>query len=166
MPKTDETTALLQADGLTRRFGANAVLQGVSVCARQGAVVAMIGSRGSGQSTFLRHLNLLLQQQLRPRWRSKASCLEVLNLLVMGGLRQGTSPSQHAPYDRQRCLKLPAVLPLAVAPDLASPLSAVARVPIRVCPFAWARSRALWQCRSQPGRSAAGRVGCGALWRS
>jgi len=50
---------LLQADGLTKRFGANAVLKGVSVCARQGDVIAMIGSSGSGKSTFLRCLNLL-----------------------------------------------------------------------------------------------------------
>ena len=59
MPMTSRATALLQAEGLTKRFGANAVLKGVSVCARQGDVVAMIGSSGSGKSTFLRCLNLL-----------------------------------------------------------------------------------------------------------
>ena len=50
---------LLLAEGLTKRFGANEVLKGVSVCARQGDVVSMIGSSGSGKSTFLRCLNLL-----------------------------------------------------------------------------------------------------------
>ena len=52
---------LLQAEGLTKRFGANEVLKGVSVCAREGDVIAMIGSSGSGKSTFLRCLNLLEQ---------------------------------------------------------------------------------------------------------
>ncbi len=51
--------ALLLAEGLTKRFGANAVLKGVSITARQGDVIAMIGSSGSGKSTFLRCLNLL-----------------------------------------------------------------------------------------------------------
>ncbi len=50
---------LLLAEGLTKRFGTNEVLKGVSVCARQGDVIAMIGSSGSGKSTFLRCLNLL-----------------------------------------------------------------------------------------------------------
>ncbi len=54
-----ETPPLLLAEGLTKRFGANEVLKGVSVCARQGDVISMIGSSGSGKSTFLRCLNLL-----------------------------------------------------------------------------------------------------------
>ena len=60
LPMTDPAHApLLQAESLTKRFGANLVLQDVSVCARQGDVIAMIGSSGSGKSTFLRCLNLL-----------------------------------------------------------------------------------------------------------
>ncbi len=50
---------LLVAEGITKRFGANEVLKGVGVTARQGDVIAMIGSSGSGKSTFLRCLNLL-----------------------------------------------------------------------------------------------------------
>ena len=50
---------LLQADGIVKRFGANEVLKGVTVQARQGDVISMIGSSGSGKSTFLRCLNLL-----------------------------------------------------------------------------------------------------------
>jgi ABC-type histidine transport system ATPase subunit len=50
---------LLQADNIHKRFGAHEVLKGVSVQARQGDVIAMIGSSGSGKSTFLRCLNLL-----------------------------------------------------------------------------------------------------------
>jgi len=53
------TPPLLLADGITKRFGANEVLKGVSVTARQGDVISMIGSSGSGKSTFLRCLNLL-----------------------------------------------------------------------------------------------------------
>ena len=56
---TPESPPLLLAEGLTKRFGAHEVLKGVSVCARQGDVISMIGSSGSGKSTFLRCLNLL-----------------------------------------------------------------------------------------------------------
>jgi len=52
---------LLQAEGIHKRFGDNEVLKGVSVNARQGDVISMIGSSGSGKSTFLRCLNLLEQ---------------------------------------------------------------------------------------------------------
>ena len=53
--------ALLIAEHITKRFGANEVLKGVSVRANKGDVIAMIGSSGSGKSTFLRCLNLLEQ---------------------------------------------------------------------------------------------------------
>ena len=52
---------ILQADGIHKSFGSNEVLRGVSVSARQGDVISMIGSSGSGKSTFLRCLNLLEQ---------------------------------------------------------------------------------------------------------
>ena len=52
---------LLQAEGIRKRFGDHEVLKGVSVQARQGDVISMIGSSGSGKSTFLRCLNLLEQ---------------------------------------------------------------------------------------------------------
>ena len=51
----------LQADDIHKRFGSNEVLKGVSVQARAGDVISMIGSSGSGKSTFLRCLNLLEQ---------------------------------------------------------------------------------------------------------
>jgi arginine/ornithine transport system ATP-binding protein len=60
MPSIDTTAPpLLLAEGITKRFGTNEVLKGVGVTARQGDVIAMIGSSGSGKSTFLRCLNLL-----------------------------------------------------------------------------------------------------------
>lgn len=51
----------LQAQDIHKRFGNNEVLKGVSVTAHKGDVIAMIGSSGSGKSTFLRCLNLLEQ---------------------------------------------------------------------------------------------------------
>ncbi len=49
----------LQAEGIVKRYGSNEVLKGVSVQAHAGDVISMIGSSGSGKSTFLRCLNLL-----------------------------------------------------------------------------------------------------------
>ncbi|MDH5245806.1 MAG: ATP-binding cassette domain-containing protein [Betaproteobacteria bacterium] len=49
----------LVATDIHKRYGANEVLKGISLVARAGDVVSMIGSSGSGKSTFLRCLNLL-----------------------------------------------------------------------------------------------------------
>ena len=49
----------LVATDIHKRFGANEVIKGISLAARAGDVVSMIGSSGSGKSTFLRCLNLL-----------------------------------------------------------------------------------------------------------
>jgi arginine/ornithine transport system ATP-binding protein len=54
----DATTALVVED-LHKRFGELEVLKGVSLTAQVGDVIAMIGSSGSGKSTFLRCINLL-----------------------------------------------------------------------------------------------------------
>ncbi len=52
---------ILQGLDIHKRFGNNEVLKGVSVTAARGDVISMIGSSGSGKSTFLRCLNLLEQ---------------------------------------------------------------------------------------------------------
>jgi ABC-type histidine transport system ATPase subunit len=52
---------LLLAEGIHKRYGSNEVLKGVTVQARQGDVISMIGASGSGKSSFLRCLNLLEQ---------------------------------------------------------------------------------------------------------
>jgi arginine/ornithine transport system ATP-binding protein len=44
---------------LHKRFGDNPVLKGLSLEAHQGDVITLIGSSGSGKSTFLRCMNLL-----------------------------------------------------------------------------------------------------------
>jgi arginine/ornithine transport system ATP-binding protein len=61
MSATPTALPLLIAEDIRKRFGNNEVLKGVSVRANQGDVISMIGSSGSGKSTFLRCLNLLEQ---------------------------------------------------------------------------------------------------------
>ncbi|MBA2780084.1 ABC transporter ATP-binding protein [Billgrantia kenyensis] len=56
-----ETAASLALDirGIEKSFGELQVLRGVDLSAKRGDVVSIIGSSGSGKSTFLRCLNLL-----------------------------------------------------------------------------------------------------------
>jgi ABC-type histidine transport system ATPase subunit len=48
----------LAIDNLHKRFGEHEVLKGVSLHARAGDVISIIGSSGSGKSTFLRCMKL------------------------------------------------------------------------------------------------------------
>ncbi|QLF72012.1 ATP-binding cassette domain-containing protein (plasmid) [Peteryoungia desertarenae] len=50
---------MLSANSIHKSFGAVEVLKGVSLSASKGDVISMIGSSGSGKSTFLRCLNFL-----------------------------------------------------------------------------------------------------------
>ena len=52
-------TLKLQVEDIHKRFGSNEVLRGVSLTAHAGDVISIIGSSGSGKSTFLRCINLL-----------------------------------------------------------------------------------------------------------
>src|SRR5262249_11760500 len=45
--------------GLSKWFGANQVLNGLSVGVRRGEAIVLIGPSGSGKTTFLRCINLL-----------------------------------------------------------------------------------------------------------
>ncbi len=59
-PKSESASRLaVVVDDLHKSFGALQVLKGVSLQARQGDVVSMIGASGSGKSTFLRCINFL-----------------------------------------------------------------------------------------------------------
>ncbi len=51
--------AALVAEDIHKSFGDLEVLKGVSLTAKEGDVIAMLGSSGSGKSTFLRCVNML-----------------------------------------------------------------------------------------------------------
>ncbi|MCA3564412.1 MAG: ATP-binding cassette domain-containing protein [Methylocystis sp.] len=53
------SAAILSARDIVKRFGSVEVLKGISLEAKAGDVISMIGASGSGKSTFLRCLNLL-----------------------------------------------------------------------------------------------------------
>ncbi|MER8927736.1 ABC transporter ATP-binding protein [Mesorhizobium sp. M0859] len=55
----DDAAEALHVENLHKRFGALEVLKGVSLSARNGDVVAVIGGSGSGKSTMLRCINCL-----------------------------------------------------------------------------------------------------------
>jgi octopine/nopaline transport system ATP-binding protein len=49
----------LTVENMRKRFGALEVLKGISLTAHEGDVISILGSSGSGKSTFLRCINLL-----------------------------------------------------------------------------------------------------------
>ena len=50
---------ILEINHLKKSFGANQVLKDISLTVHKGEVISIIGSSGSGKSTFLRSINLL-----------------------------------------------------------------------------------------------------------
>ena len=54
-----ENGPTLVADKIRKSFGSLEVLMGVSLTANEGDVISILGSSGSGKSTFLRCINLL-----------------------------------------------------------------------------------------------------------
>ena len=52
-------TPILDIQNIHKRFGDLEVLHGISLTAEKGDVISLIGSSGSGKSTFLRCINLL-----------------------------------------------------------------------------------------------------------
>jgi ABC-type histidine transport system ATPase subunit len=55
----DDQTSALVVEDLHKRFGNVEVLKGISLTANEHDVVSILGSSGSGKSTFLRCINLL-----------------------------------------------------------------------------------------------------------
>ncbi len=58
-PNTASQPIAIRVSGLRKSFGSHEVLKGVSLTAREGDVVAIIGGSGSGKSTMLRCVNFL-----------------------------------------------------------------------------------------------------------
>lgn len=58
---TDTAAIKLQVEGIHKRYGEHEVLKGVSLNARNGDVISLIGASGSGKSTMLRCINFLEQ---------------------------------------------------------------------------------------------------------
>ena len=59
MPERDAAAEAIHIEDLHKKFGQLHVLKGVSLSARDGDVVAIIGGSGSGKSTLLRCINCL-----------------------------------------------------------------------------------------------------------
>ena len=53
------TQAILEIKHLKKSYGSNEVLKDISLSVNKGEVISIIGSSGSGKSTFLRSINLL-----------------------------------------------------------------------------------------------------------
>lgn len=58
-PLISDINAPLRVKNLKKRFGTLEVLKGISLTAQRGDVISILGSSGSGKSTFLRCLNFL-----------------------------------------------------------------------------------------------------------
>ncbi|TWB23861.1 amino acid ABC transporter ATP-binding protein (PAAT family) [Nitrospirillum bahiense] len=88
-------TAILVRD-LHKRFGETEVLKGVSLTARDGDVISLIGSSGSGKSTLLRCINLLETPDEGQVWVNG-------ELIRMGRDRRGAAvPADRKQVDRIR----------------------------------------------------------------
>lgn len=56
---TTDVPCALAVDDIHKSFGSHVVLKGISLKAQKGDVISVIGSSGSGKSTFLRCINFL-----------------------------------------------------------------------------------------------------------
>ncbi|MEM7442785.1 MAG: ATP-binding cassette domain-containing protein [Pseudomonadota bacterium] len=92
----DPSTAALVARDIHKSFGALEVLKGISVSAHEGDVISLIGSSGSGKSTFLRCINLLEIPDEGEVWVTG----EKIEMRMTR--RHGVMPADHNQVDRIR----------------------------------------------------------------
>src|SRR4051795_10395120 len=88
--------AAVVVEDLHKRFGKLEVLKGVSLVAHEGDVISMIGSSGSGKSTFLRCINLLETPDEGRVWVNG----ELIRMKK--GRRDRSMPADHHQVDRIR----------------------------------------------------------------
>ena len=58
-PASSEAAAAVSVNNLRKSFGSLEVLKGVSLSAKEGDVISILGASGSGKSTMLRCINML-----------------------------------------------------------------------------------------------------------
>lgn len=88
---TEIVPCALQVDNIHKSFGTHEVLKGVSVTANKGDVISLIGSSGSGKSTFLRCINFL---ELPDRGRVIVAGEEISMKTTRGGQMRPVSYRQ------------------------------------------------------------------------
>ncbi|WEZ85959.1 ATP-binding cassette domain-containing protein (plasmid) [Rhizobium sp. 32-5/1] len=81
--QSETTTAALCVVDLKKRFGHLEVIKGLSLQAQRGDVISILGSSGSGKSTFLRCLNFLEEPNAGEIWVSGRQ------VKIRGGLTGG-----------------------------------------------------------------------------
>jgi octopine/nopaline transport system ATP-binding protein len=93
-PRTEPVPAL-QLKDLHKSFGALEVLKGISLDAKDGDVVSILGSSGSGKSTLLRCINLL-------EVPNSGSITIAGETILMKQTRTGNRPADRSQVDRIR----------------------------------------------------------------
>ena len=94
--ESDAVGDAIVVEDLHKRFGPLEVLKGVSLTARTGDVISLVGSSGSGKSTLLRCINLLEIPDSGKVWVNG-------ELIKMKRLRRGgAAPADHRQVDRIR----------------------------------------------------------------
>lgn len=83
--------AVLDVQNIHKRFGSLEVLHGISLQAEAGDVISLIGSSGSGKSTFLRCINLLEMPDAGEIYLAGEAIKLKTNLK---GVRTATDPKQ------------------------------------------------------------------------
>lgn len=95
-PRMDRDNLVLEARDICKRFGNNEVLKGISMTAELSQVISIIGSSGSGKSTFLRCLNLLEVPD------SGSLRVDGENILIRSGVKGKPVPQDRKQVERLR----------------------------------------------------------------